>query len=62
MLCMISGQSANAEEEERIFHHIKAITKKTSNYSNSQVNPQCFGTSSGREDGNARRCLEKRIH
>ena len=42
MLRLVSGQAANAEEEERIFHHIKGITKKTSNYSNSQVIPNLF--------------------
>ena len=39
MLRLVSGQAANAEEEERIFHHIKLITKRTSNYSNDQVIP-----------------------
>ena len=42
MLRLISGQAANAEEDERIFHRIKAITKKTSNYSNNQVIPNLF--------------------
>ncbi|CAB4006663.1 Hypothetical predicted protein [Paramuricea clavata] len=32
-------QAANAEEEERLFHHIKIIAKRTSNYSNDQVIP-----------------------
>ena len=39
MLHLVSGQAANTEEEERIFHHIKLITKRTSNYSNDQVIP-----------------------
>lgn len=39
MLRLVSGQAANAEEEERMFHHIKLITKRTSNYSNDQVIP-----------------------
>ena len=39
MLRLVSGQAANAEEEERMFHHIKQITKRTSNYSDDQVIP-----------------------
>ena len=42
MLRLVSGQSANAEEEERIFNHIKGITKNTSNYSSSQIIPNVF--------------------
>lgn len=38
MLRIVSGRSANAEEE-RHFHIIKAITKKTSNYNESQLVP-----------------------
>ena len=39
MLRLVSGQAANAGEEERMFHHIKQITKRTGNYSNDQVIP-----------------------
>ena len=39
MLRLVSEQAANAEEEERMFHHIKQITKRTSNYSDDQVIP-----------------------
>lgn len=39
MLRIVSGQTANTEEEERIFNHIKKITKHTSNYSTGQIIP-----------------------
>ena len=42
MLRIISGLSSNAEEQERIFHHIKKITKNTSNYSLSHMIPNVF--------------------
>ena len=42
MLRLVSGQSASAEEEERIFNHIKGITKQTSNYSHTQIIPNIF--------------------
>ena len=42
MLRLISGQSSNAEEDERIFHHIKKITKQTTNYSPGHLVPNVF--------------------
>jgi len=42
MLRIISGQAANAEGQERIFNHIKRITKHTSNYHPGQIIPNLF--------------------
>ena len=42
MLRIISGQSANAERQERIFNSIKRITKLTSNYHPGHVIPNLF--------------------
>jgi len=42
MLRIISGQSANAERQERIFNSIKRITKQTSNYHPGHVIPNLF--------------------
>ena len=39
ILRLVSGQSTNAEKEERIFNHIKGITKNNSNYNRSQLIP-----------------------
>lgn len=42
MLRIISGQSANAERQERIFNSIKRITKNTSNYHSGHIVPNLF--------------------
>ena len=42
MLRIISGQAANAEGQERIFNHIKRITKRTNNYHPGQIIPNLF--------------------
>ena len=39
MLRLISGQASNAEQQERIFNHIKRITGSTSNYHPEQIIP-----------------------
>ena len=42
MLHIISGQASNAEQQERIFNHIKRITCHTSNYHPGQIIPNLF--------------------
>ena len=42
MLHIISGQASNAEQQERIFNHIKRITRHTSNYHPGQIIPNLF--------------------
>jgi hypothetical protein len=39
MVRLISGQASNAEQQERIFNHIKRITRSTSNYHPEQIIP-----------------------
>lgn len=42
MLRLISGQSTNAERQERIFNSVKRITKLTSNYHPGHIIPNLF--------------------
>lgn len=42
MLRIISGQSTNAERQERIFNSIKRITKQTNNYHPGHIIPNLF--------------------
>ena len=42
MFHLISGQASNAEQQERIFNHIKQITGSTSNYHPEQIIPNVF--------------------
>ena len=42
MLRLISGQASNAEQQERMFNHVKRITRSTSNYHAEQIIPNLF--------------------
>ena len=42
MLRLISGQASNAEQQERMFNHVKRITRSTSNYHPEQIIPNLF--------------------
>lgn len=42
MLRIVSGQSANAERQEKIFNSVKRVTKQTSNYHPGHIIPNLF--------------------